>query len=103
MLGIRACWIRVERTLLCLVDREILNNDLMALAVEFFAPGGSDGGELMSERPELMAAGCRLRRDAVIDLEAPLALGLEARGSVRGGGDASFPAGTEPCYPQAFA
>ena len=36
----------------------------------------------MSERPELMAAGWRLRRDAVIDLKAPLALGLDARRSV---------------------
>jgi hypothetical protein len=42
---LRACArrIRIEGALLSVVDCEILKNDLMALAVEFFAPGRCDG------------------------------------------------------------
>jgi hypothetical protein len=56
----------------------------MALAVEFFATGGSDRGLFVREGPELMAADCRLWRDAMIDLKTPLALGLQSRSSIRG-------------------
>src|SRR5262249_6923500 len=73
-----------ERALLPLVDRQILQHDLVALPIEFLPPAGRHGGKLMGQRPELVAAGLRLRCDAVIDLEAPFALGVDAGLTVAG-------------------